>query len=48
MRSHQLAIDEWWSTDLARHLQIPQATMFSWIRRHWLHARQLPIAGGRR
>ncbi len=47
MRNHQLAIDEWWLTDLARHLQIPQATMFSWIRRHWVHARQLPIAGGR-
>jgi len=47
MESHGLAKDEWWFTDLARHLQLPNPTLYSWVRRGWVHARQLPVAGGR-
>jgi len=47
MESHGLAQDEWWFTDLARHLQLPNPTLYSWVRRGWVHARQLPVAGGR-
>jgi hypothetical protein len=47
MEAHNLAIDEWWSTDLARHLELPQPTLYSWLRRGWVHARQLPVAAGR-
>jgi DNA invertase Pin-like site-specific DNA recombinase len=35
---------EWWFDDLARALGMPQPTLYSWIRRGWVHARQL--AGG--
>ena len=47
MQSHPLADHEWWFSDLARHLQIPQPTLYSWMRRGWVHARQLPVNGGR-
>lgn len=47
MQSHVLGTDEWWMTDLCRKLQMPQPTLYSWIRRGWVHARQLPVAGGR-
>jgi DNA invertase Pin-like site-specific DNA recombinase len=33
---------EWWFDDLARTLGMPQPTLYSWIRRGWVHARQLP------
>jgi hypothetical protein len=47
VETHALAADEWWFTDLARHLNLPQPTLYSWLRRGWVHARQLPVAGGR-
>ena len=47
MENHTLATNEWWCTDLARHLNLPQPTLYSWLRRGWVHARQLPVAGGR-
>jgi len=47
MESHVLGQDEWWFTDLVRHLPVPHPTLYSWVRRGWVHARQLPIAGGR-
>lgn len=47
MQRHDLAPHEWWFSDLARHLQMPQPTLYSWMRRRWVHARQLPVNGGR-
>jgi hypothetical protein len=47
METHALAQDEWWFADLARYLHLPQPTLYSWMRRRWVHARQLPLAGGR-
>jgi DNA invertase Pin-like site-specific DNA recombinase len=38
---------EWWLSDLARELDIPQPTLRGWARRGWLHARQLSGAQGR-
>ena len=38
---------EWWLSDLARELDIPQPTLRGWVRRGWLHARQLSGAQGR-
>jgi DNA invertase Pin-like site-specific DNA recombinase len=37
-----LGKDEWWFSDLARALDLPQPTLYSWRRRGWIHARQLP------
>jgi len=37
-----LGADEWWFDDLARELRMPQPTLYSWIRRGWVQARQLP------
>jgi DNA invertase Pin-like site-specific DNA recombinase len=37
---------EWLLTDLARKLEMPQATLHRWIRVGWVHARKLPSAGG--
>ena len=42
-----LAQSEWWFIDLVRALQVPQATLYSWIRRGWVNARQLPGARGK-
>ena len=39
--------DEWSLADLARHLQIPQPTLYSWLRRGWVHGRRQPGALGR-
>jgi DNA invertase Pin-like site-specific DNA recombinase len=47
VENHTLAIDEWWFTDLARELNMPQPTLYHWLRRGWVNARQLPVAGGR-
>jgi hypothetical protein len=47
MEEYNLAIDEWWLTDLARHLELAQPTLYKWLRRGWVHARQLPVTGGR-
>jgi hypothetical protein len=38
---------EWWFPDLARQLDMPHPTLYSWLRRGWVHARQLPGAQGR-
>lgn len=38
---------EWWFSDLARQLDMPHPTLYSWLRRGWVHARQLPGAQGR-
>jgi DNA invertase Pin-like site-specific DNA recombinase len=45
--SYTLEPDEWWFTDLVRRLQIPHPTLYSWLRRGWVHGRQLAIARGR-
>jgi len=29
-------------SDLAHHLDMPQPTLYTWARRHWVSARQLP------
>lgn len=42
-----LAESEWWFIDLVRELQVPQATLYSWIRRGWVSARQLPGTRGK-
>jgi len=47
MTTDSLREHEWWFADLARHLQLPQPTLYSWLRRGWVRGRQLPIAGGR-
>ena len=38
---------EWWLSDMARELDVPQPTLRGWVRRGWLHARQLSGAQGR-
>jgi hypothetical protein len=38
---------EWWLTDLARELGMPQPTVHSWLRRGWIGARKLPGHQGR-
>jgi DNA invertase Pin-like site-specific DNA recombinase len=38
---------EWWLSDLARELAIPQPTLRGWVRRGWIRARQLSGAQGR-
>jgi len=47
MSNDLLGPDEWWFSDLARALDIPQPTLYSWLRRGWVHGRQLPGAQGR-
>jgi len=47
VESYALGDNEWWLADLARHLQMPHPTLYSWMRRGWVHARQVPLAGGR-
>jgi len=37
---------EWLLSDLARKLEMPQATLHRWVRVGWVHARKLPTAGG--
>ena len=32
---------EWWLDDLAHALQVPQQTLYRWVRRGWAHATQL-------
>ena len=45
--SSQLASGAWWFGALARQLDMPLATLYSWLRRGWVQARQLPGACGR-
>jgi len=47
MQRHKLDNHEWWFIDLARHLNLPYPTLYSWVRRGWVHARQLPVNRGR-
>lgn len=37
---------EWLLTDLARHLNMPSATLHRWRKVGWVHARKLPVPGG--
>jgi DNA invertase Pin-like site-specific DNA recombinase len=37
---------EWWLSDLVRRLQIPHPTLYNWIQRGFVHARQLPGRAG--
>jgi DNA-binding transcriptional MerR regulator len=37
---------EWFLSDLARELGMPQATLHRWRRVGWVRARKLPVAGG--
>jgi hypothetical protein len=47
MSNDLLGRSEWWFTDLARKLDVPQPTLYSWRRRGWAHARQLSGPHGR-
>ena len=47
MEAHQLTDGEWWLTDLVRELDMPQPTLYRWIRRGWVNAQQCSAAGGR-
>jgi DNA invertase Pin-like site-specific DNA recombinase len=38
---------EWWFPDLAGQLDMPHPTLYSWLRRGWVHARQLSGDQGR-
>lgn len=42
----KLPADQWWFADLACRLDMPQPTLYTWIRRGWVAARQLPGARG--
>jgi hypothetical protein len=37
---------EWLLADLARELSMPSATLHSWRKLAWVHARKLPVPGG--
>jgi hypothetical protein len=37
---------EWFLSDLARKLEMPQPTLHRWVRVGWVHARKLSIPGG--
>jgi DNA invertase Pin-like site-specific DNA recombinase len=41
-----LSASEWLLSDLARQLDMPQATLHRWVRVGWVQARKLPTAGG--
>lgn len=41
MSDDLLGKDEWWFIDLAREVGLPHPTLYSWMRRGWVHARQL-------
>jgi DNA invertase Pin-like site-specific DNA recombinase len=47
MSNDLLQADEWWFTDIARAIDLPLPTLYSWLRRGWVHGRQLPGAQGR-
>jgi hypothetical protein len=46
IESHTLANNEWWLSDLTRHLQIPKPTLYNWLRRGFVNAKQLLGAQG--
>lgn len=33
---------EWWLPDLALALEMPEVTLYNWVKRGWINARQLP------
>jgi len=37
-----LAKHEWWLPDLAMTLEMPEVTLYNWVRRGWVNARQQP------
>lgn len=44
---HRLGEGEWWFNDLARELTLPHPTLYSWMGRGWVNARQLHGPRGR-
>lgn len=38
---------EWWLPELARHLEMPEETLYVWMRRGWVHGKQLDGSQGR-
>jgi len=46
IESYALAENEWWISDLARHLQIPRPTLYNWVSRGFVNAKQLPGVQG--
>jgi DNA invertase Pin-like site-specific DNA recombinase len=38
----QLGPDEWWFSDLARHLKVAASRLRRWVRRAWVHCRKSP------
>jgi hypothetical protein len=42
-----LGENEWWLTNFATELSIPAGTLYTWIRKGWIHARRPPGPGGR-
>lgn len=47
MSDDLLGKDEWWFSDLARTLDMPHPTLYSWLHRGWVHGRQLVGPQGR-
>lgn len=45
--SYELEPNEWWFGDLAHKLQLPHPTLYTWMRRGWINAKQLQIGQGR-
>jgi DNA invertase Pin-like site-specific DNA recombinase len=41
MSNDLLGPNEWWFTDLGRELDMPLPTLYRWLRRGWVHGRQL-------
>lgn len=35
-----LQLSEWWVSELAQHLKMPEITLYNWVRRGWVQARQ--------
>ena len=46
-RISKLSNDEWWMPQFARRVEIPEQTIYWWIRRKWVRARQIGGALGR-
>lgn len=46
-KSPPLRRNEWWLPELATHLEIPVETLYAWLRRGWVHAKQLDGKQGR-
>jgi hypothetical protein len=46
MEANLLSEHEWLLPDLARKLEMPQATLHRWVRVGWVHARKLSTPGG--